>query len=156
MISFTSWLSSTELMFNSASPWLVRSGWVSKHSSSGSDQIHMTIRQVFLSLSSFTLLRTYPELTDGLIVAVCELHSDLHDVPVLIAPDHASGLPGVSADVTRVIIRHVTSALIIILATGGNEALPESCDNKFVLTLMIYFDLHIESRDGGWRSLPCP
>ena len=86
---------------------------------------------------------------------MCELHSDLHDVPLLIAPDHVSGLPGGTTHVTRVILCYVASALIIILVTGSDEALPESCDSKFVLTL-IYFDLHIESRDGGWRSLPCP
>ncbi len=89
------------------------------------------------SLFSFTHLRTYPELTDGLIVAVSKLHSDLHDVPLLISPDHVSGLPGVSAHVTRVILRHVTSALIIILVTGSNETLPEFYDNKCDPTLLI-------------------
>ena len=68
---------------------------------------------------------------------MCELHSDLHDVPLLIPPDHVSGLPGVSAHVTRVILRHVTSALVVILVTGGDEALPESCDAKLVPTLMM-------------------
>ena len=128
MSRLTSWfrMFSTELMLKSDSPSLVNRGLLSKHSSSGSDPNIRRFLTSFVVIILITAFGTYPELIDCLISSVCELHSDLHDVPLPISPDHVSGLPGVSAHVTSVILCHETSALVIILVTGSYEALSES------------------------------
>ena len=157
MIKLTSWLImfSTELMFKYVSPSLVNRGWLSKHSSSGSDPIRLLFTSFLGILILITALGTYPELVDCLISSVCELDSDLHDLPLLITPDHVSGLPGVSAHVTSVSICHETSALVIIIVTRCYEAFPESFYLKLRIRMSKY-NLHIESLEGGCRSLPCP
>ena len=82
----------------------------------------------FTSKILVTRLGTDPELVDSLIMIswLCELHRDLHDVTLLISHDHVPGLPGVSANVTCVILCHEASVLIIILMTLSDEALSKS------------------------------
>ena len=131
IIRFTSWFFTTDVILTSVYSSLVESGYVLKHSSLKSRKDFLRLypfnlkRRLLIQISFITNLWTYPELVDDSLSRFFELYSDLYDVSVMISLHHVTGLPGVSAHLTQLIIRDETSALIVIFVTRSDVALPE-------------------------------